>query len=72
MLIGAGAAIAVPTLVLLGDLDVVCTPASERLATAIPGARYEVLEGTAHMPHLESHPRCLAVIRDFLDGLPTP
>lgn len=47
-------------------------PVSERVATAIPGARYEVLEGSAHLPHLEAHPRCLAVIRDFLDDLPTP
>ena len=51
--------IAVPTLVLLGDFDVVCTPVSERLATAIRGARYEVLEGTGHLPHLEAHPRPL-------------
>jgi len=58
--------------VLLGDLDVVCTPVSEHLAATIPGAHYEVLEGTAHLPHLEAHPRCLAVIRDFLDDLPAP
>ncbi len=58
--------IAVPTLVLLGDLDVVCAPASEHFAATIPGAQYEVLEGTGHLPHLEGHARALEVIGDFL------
>ena len=72
---GTGAAwdrvgeIEVPTLVLLGDLDVVCQPASEHFAAAVPGAQYEVLEGTAHLPHLEGHGRCLEVIRAFLDAV---
>jgi len=62
--------IQVPTLVLLGDLDVVCAPASEHFAATIPGARYEVLEGTGHLPHLEAHGRCLAAIREFVLGGP--
>ena len=59
--------IAVPTLVLLGDLDVVVRTASEHFAATIPGARFEVLEGTGHLPHLEGHPRCLRAIADFLE-----
>jgi pimeloyl-ACP methyl ester carboxylesterase len=58
--------IEVPTLVLLGDLDVVCTVASQHLASAIRGARFEVLERTGHLPHLEGHGRCLDAIAGFL------
>ena len=39
---------------------------SEGLAARIPGATLEVLEGTAHLPQLEGHPRCLEAIREFL------
>ena len=58
--------IKVPTLVLCGDLDVLCTSVSEHLAAEIPGARYEVLEGTGHLPHLEGHPRTLGAIAGFV------
>jgi pimeloyl-ACP methyl ester carboxylesterase len=58
--------IAVPTLVLVGDLDVVCHEASEHLAQTIPDVRHEVLTGTGHLPHLEGHPRCLDAIIEFL------
>lgn len=59
-------AIAGPTLVLCGDLDVLCTYLSEHLAAEIPGARYEELVGTGHLPHLEGHPRTLEVIGQFV------
>jgi pimeloyl-ACP methyl ester carboxylesterase len=58
--------ITVPTLVLCGDLDVLCTSASDHLAAEIPGARYEVLQGTGHLPHLEGHPRTLEAIAAFV------
>lgn len=58
--------IRVPALVLCGDLDVFSLPLSEHVAASIPGATYEVLEGTAHLPHLEGHRRCLDVITAFL------
>lgn len=61
--------ITVPTLVLCGDLDVVCLPASEHFAATIPGARFELLAGTGHLPHLEGHPRSLAAIAEFLATL---
>lgn len=59
----------VPTLVLCGDLDAVSLPASGTLATKVAGARYEVLAGTAHLPHLEGHARCFAAIDEFLATL---
>ena len=39
--------IAVPTLVLCGDLDVVCLPTSRHLAAEIPGAGFELLRAPA-------------------------
>ena len=64
------AAIEAPTLVLCGDLDVVCLAASEHFARSIADTRHEVLEGTGHLPHLEGHARCLAAIEAHLRGGP--
>lgn len=59
--------ISVPTLVLIGDLDLEdIRDTSEGLAARIPGATLEVLEGTAHVPQLEAHPRFLEAVTDFL------
>jgi pimeloyl-ACP methyl ester carboxylesterase len=56
-----------PTIVLLGDLDLEDVAlVAEGLAERIPGARFERLEGTAHVPQLEGHPRCLAAIREHI------
>jgi pimeloyl-ACP methyl ester carboxylesterase len=59
--------IAVPTLVLCGELDLpdqlpVCQGMVERL----PDARLLTLPGVAHLPHLENDQACLAAITDFL------
>ncbi len=62
----------VPTLVLCGALDVFSLPISEHVSTSIPGATYEVLEGTAHLPHLEGHGRCLGAIASYLSEVPNP
>lgn len=60
--------VAVPTLVLVGDGDVAHVRArAEATAGRIPGARLEVLAGTAHLPHLEAHPRCVEAIGGFLE-----
>ena len=73
---GTGAAwdrvgeIRVPTLVLIGELDVLVRPASEHLAATIPGARFEELAGTGHLPHLEGDPRTLEAIGAFVASLP--
>jgi pimeloyl-ACP methyl ester carboxylesterase len=59
--------IAAPTLVLVGDLDLEdVRTTSEGLAERIPDATLEVLEGAAHLPHLERHPRLLELVTDFL------
>jgi pimeloyl-ACP methyl ester carboxylesterase len=59
--------ITVPTLVLLGDLDLEDVAlTNEGLAERIPDASFELLADTAHVPHLEAHPRCLEAIRAFL------
>lgn len=57
--------ISVPALVLCGDLDVVCLPTSAQLGSHLAAARHEVLVGTAHLPHLEGHRRCLEAITEF-------
>jgi pimeloyl-ACP methyl ester carboxylesterase len=66
---GRLAQIVAPTLVLVGDGDLAHVRArAGETADRIPGARLEVLVGTAHLPHLEAHPRCLAAIGEALAG----
>jgi pimeloyl-ACP methyl ester carboxylesterase len=49
------AANTVPTLVMTGELDLICPPrAGRRVAERIPGARFELLAGEAHQPFQES------------------
>lgn len=63
------AAIGVPTLVVVGSDDETMRPHCERLATAIPGARLEVLDGVRHSPPLEATDRCWDALARFLDTL---
>lgn len=59
--------IQVPTLVMVGDLDEGGTiEACRKLATDIPGARFELFEGVAHMVNLEQPDRFTRLVRDFL------
>jgi pimeloyl-ACP methyl ester carboxylesterase len=64
--------IAVPTLVMVGDLDEPATiEACRRLARDIPNARLELFEGVAHMVNLEQPERFARLVLDFLDtGVP--
>jgi len=64
------AALGVPTLVIVGDQDLPFIPASEALAAAIPGARYEVLPDAGHSPQFEAPDAWWAVLSSFLEGLP--
>ena len=57
----------VPTLVLLGDLDMdAIRQAAERLARDVAGARLEVWEGVAHLPSLERPTALLEVLEQHL------
>ena len=58
-----------PTLMLLGSLDAEDIQLVDRLAAErIPAARLVVLEGVAHLPHLEGDERTLDEIEGFLEG----
>ena len=62
-----------PTLVLAGDRDPLY-PVDEARAEAalIPGARFEIIEGTAHLSGWEAPAPVNALIRAFVEALPAP
>jgi pimeloyl-ACP methyl ester carboxylesterase len=65
-LAGRLAAVTVPTLVVWGESDRIVVPDYGRLfAAAIPGARFELLPETGHVPQIESPQRLLRAIADF-------
>jgi pimeloyl-ACP methyl ester carboxylesterase len=65
---GRLAAIAAPTLVIWGDADRIADPGYGRAyAAAIPGARFELLTETGHLPQLETPEQLLRVIWDFAE-----
>lgn len=60
--------ITVPALVVSGTADHITThAASVHLATHLPKAEFEVLQGCGHMPMLERHERFNEVLAQFLD-----
>ena len=62
--------IAVPTLVIVGDLDTTGTLAmANQMAGAIPGARKVVIPGVAHMVNMEEPARFNEVVLGFLDSI---
>lgn len=62
--------IGVPTLVLVGELDLPHVVRNAREAAArIPGARLVELPGVAHLPHLEGDERTLREIADLVDTI---
>jgi 3-oxoadipate enol-lactonase len=65
------AAIRVPTLVMVGEEDVVTPPSeAQSLADAISGARLEVIPEAGHLAPYENPAIANSVILRFLDGLP--
>jgi 3-oxoadipate enol-lactonase/3-oxoadipate enol-lactonase/4-carboxymuconolactone decarboxylase len=59
--------IACPTLVLVGELDRLTSPAMSRdLAERIPGARYQELAGAAHVCMIEQPEALCRAILDFV------
>jgi pimeloyl-ACP methyl ester carboxylesterase len=64
------AEIQVPTLLLLGELDLgYLADHSRHAAEQIPGSRLLTLPGVAHLPHLEGDPTTLREIAAFIDSL---
>jgi pimeloyl-ACP methyl ester carboxylesterase len=58
--------IEVPALVLTGELDMICPQRHGRaIAAAIPGARFELLQGEAHQPFQEVPDRFNAMVDAF-------
>ena len=61
------AEVRVPTLVIVGDLDLPDKLAlTEQLATSIPGARQEIIAGAAHMVTMEQPEEFNRIVLDFL------
>jgi 3-oxoadipate enol-lactonase len=58
-----------PVLIVVGDLDQPdILRVADRLAEGIPGARKEVIQGTAHMPSLEKPEEFNRLVLDFLQA----
>jgi len=64
------AEIRVPTLIIVGDLDLPeKLKLSEQLATSIPGAKLEVIAGAAHMVSMEQPQKFNDIVLNFLSKL---
>ena len=61
-------AIGVPTLVVVGDGDVITPPdVAEKMAQKIPGARLEVVRGAGHMSPMEQPEQVNRALKSFLE-----
>jgi pimeloyl-ACP methyl ester carboxylesterase len=59
-----------PTLVVTGEQDILTPPDSaQRMAAAIPGARFATVPGAGHLPPVEQPEATARVLVDFLTGL---
>lgn len=62
-------AVAVPTLVMVGDQDTPFVGPSEALASAIPGARLVVIPDAGHSPQFENPIAWRTALTEFLDAI---
>jgi pimeloyl-ACP methyl ester carboxylesterase len=66
---GRLAAIACPVLAVWGEADRIVDPGYGRAyAAAIPGARFELLTETGHLPQLETPEKLLRAVWDFAEA----
>jgi 3-oxoadipate enol-lactonase len=66
------ATLAVPTAVIVGELDATMLDDCRRLAAAIPGAELTVIPGAGHVPQLEQPEAWEKALLGFLERLQTP
>jgi pimeloyl-ACP methyl ester carboxylesterase len=57
----------VPTLVMVGELDYVCSKASRLMAQAIPGAALKIIKNSGHMSPIEQPAAFTAALMEFLE-----
>jgi pimeloyl-ACP methyl ester carboxylesterase len=63
--------ISLPTLVIAGEHDVpFMTESCQSLAAAVPGARFELVAGAAHVPPIERPDVFASLLLDFLESVP--
>lgn len=61
--------IAVPTLVAVGEQDILTPPElAEEMAAGIPGARLARIDGAGHLPTMERPEAASALLRGWLEG----
>ncbi|MHA1485994.1 MAG: alpha/beta fold hydrolase, partial [Promethearchaeota archaeon] len=56
-----------PTLILLGEFDIVFLKPSEIMANEIPDVRHVIIDGVGHMTAIEAPERTTKEILDFLE-----
>jgi pimeloyl-ACP methyl ester carboxylesterase len=65
--------ITLPTLVIVGESDVISTPTEMReIAAAIPNSSFQTIPDAGHMAPLENPAAVTAAMRAFVDSLPHP
>ena len=57
----------VPTLLIWGEKDAITSPAyGEAYAKLIPGAKFSLVPGAGHYPHIEKPDAFLSVLKPFI------